>query len=708
MSGGHRGRAARSAGVSLRGAALVALLVVVATAALALLAAVFIDGRVYRAVAVVDVRVDAPSTLYLNSSQRSFPSTQLTQLAVSTLGVTAEQQLNGLANSPSAPKRVVIASGFSVLAVAQDTDPQKALVEATGLAHEMRALQKRLQAVSILPKRARIHLSIASTPSRATRVFPSRGDVARAIVFAAVAGCLLAVAMLPRLPWRTRVDRAATGRLSPAPTWLRTLLIALTALACATPAGGATTVAGVWVALLAFVVFVDAPAWVWAAVAVTVALLERAATAGGLAPSAANFLDYPIVVVAFAVAVWRRRSRPDGWMLCAAGLAVACVVTSAVASHAGPMRAALDALVFAEPWLLAAAIVLDPPPPESRRRLLAGVVFAGAVEAVVALVQVVDAGSVGDSARGTLVGNATASHLVGGIGLVAGATAVMLGLTTGCRAWRRAGWLAAGAVLAATPLLTDAKQVYLVAPLAVLVALPARRWWRRLRVRTLALLLIGLAVVGVGAFRAVDWYNAHESSDAFLHVFFSSRSGKVISAKAIARDMSAEPGRWVVGLGPGETVSRVALLSKGGYVRADSAISRLGFVASPLTREILGKTLNQDLQKSSLLSGWGSDLGLWGDFGVLGALLYLGGCVWVAAAARGPYRFLVRFLVPLSLLLGFIDSWLEQPSYILVIALVVGALLPARFPVRETPRDEVSDPVPRDAIDRAAVPDATA
>ena len=52
--------------------------------------------------------------------------------------------------------------------------------------------------------------------------------------------------------------------------------------------------------------------------------------------------------------------------------------------------------------------------------------------------------------------------------------------------------------------------------------------------------------------------------------------GKASALLIIAEKMSHRPRGWFFGLGPGNSVSRVALMGMEGYIKADSPVTLLG------------------------------------------------------------------------------------------------------------------------------------
>jgi len=128
------------------------------------------------------------------------------------------------------------------------------------------------------------------------------------------------------------------------------------------------------------------------------------------------------------------------------------------------------------------------------------------------------------------------------------------------------------------------------------------------------------------------------------------------------------PLNWLLGLGPGHTVSRL-----GGWMleRYASLLFPLGASFSPVASETWRVVMTSRLgPKSSMFSplfGW---VGLWGDFGLLGLGLYLfiGIVIWRKFCQDDFSKFLMLNVF----LHGFIFTQLEEPGYMLFVAVLIG------------------------------------
>lgn len=140
--------------------------------------------------------------------------------------------------------------------------------------------------------------------------------------------------------------------------------------------------------------------------------------------------------------------------------------------------------------------------------------------------------------------------------------------------------------------------------------------------------------------------------------------------------------RTLLGLGPGNSVSRVSLMGMESYVKRQSPVFLLGLTPAPATQEILTLTQSDWLfSASSAWSGISSWLGLFGDLGLVGVAVYLWMCVHIWRAlgrVRTWQSQAARASLVMAALLGGIYSWLEEPGFTMVVALLVGlALIPS-------------------------------
>ena len=142
---------------------------------------------------------------------------------------------------------------------------------------------------------------------------------------------------------------------------------------------------------------------------------------------------------------------------------------------------------------------------------------------------------------------------------------------------------------------------------------------------------------------------------------------KFYAVRAILEKFQS-PMNWVLGLGPGHTVSRL-----GAWFLVDywSILSRLGATYTTLGTDAMRFVGTYWLTSgSSLFSpvfGWA---GIWGDLGLfgLGTYLYLAYLVWQNFGLDSTLRVTLLSIV----VLGFIFTQMEEPGYMVSLSLLLG------------------------------------
>jgi hypothetical protein len=185
-------------------------------------------------------------------------------------------------------------------------------------------------------------------------------------------------------------------------------------------------------------------------------------------------------------------------------------------------------------------------------------------------------------------------------------------------------------------------------------------------------LVIGIVVFGYAFFWCVYNLEAFVGFTAWARPELYGPDGEAWYAKfygirAILAYMHS-PLNWLLGLGPGHTISRL-----GGWFIKDywSLLGPLGATIHPVTTEVLDFTRSYWLVYSSSffspIFGWS---GLWGDLGLLGigAYLFLAYLVWQHFGLDDSLK--VTLLA--VLVLGFIFTQLEEPGFMLSIAFMLG------------------------------------
>ncbi|HEX6938025.1 MAG TPA: hypothetical protein VF158_01340 [Longimicrobiales bacterium] len=427
---------------------------------------------------------------------------------------------------------------------------------------------------------------------------------------------------------------------------------------------------------------------VWALGAVCAVVLSRVLVEFG-APGLVNHVHFGMALAAAARGVVSR----EPWSplarrlaLAAGGLLVVAFL-SGVANGTGLLEPGLSWLLLMEPFLVAFGVVRDPPAPPTRRRighLLVGLLVLQLPFAIWKFRQF----GVSDAVRGTFLDQGAGAHVMGAMALVSAAGAVLTGHVRG-RAW-------AAVVIALALLLSvlaDAKQALGMFGVAVAAAgvLDSPRRWPRYAA--------GLAAA-VGIISFAQSYNPTLQQFTDRELLEKGLRAKFSVIPLIASHFET-PVDWLLGAGPGRTVSRVALMALPEYRSEGTSGVPFDLPASTISRQIWYANEIGELSGAggssawSLISSW---VGIWGDLGLFGLALYaLAGLgLWRAARplGSGPAH-AVRITLLFAAGLGVVFSYLEEPGMMLVAAAWIG--LACTGPRRREPGEVGRDARPAGA-----------
>jgi hypothetical protein len=428
---------------------------------------------------------------------------------------------------------------------------------------------------------------------------------------------------------------------------------------------------GVLMGLLLF----QLPPYAWVIATVLAATTSRGFVATGFVPQLSNFFHFPLAVGAALVAAQSGvPQRPVARSLAIGCIALLCLsIVSWIFNTGEILRPFFNWLVLLEPFLIIYALVRVPLPPARERflwKLALAIPFA---QFPLALWQAFPKG-IGDHVQGTFVGMGAGHHVAGAVALTGTLVCAARGLSS-TSLGQRLAWLVAGVLLLIVPILADAKQ-------NIAAFLPAFILLMSMFVRGRKTgLIVALAIFVLALLTASTYYPSLQVIGDPTKIT-DARSAKEQSLVAIARQLSATPGGWLFGVGPGNSVSRVALMGMEPYLNLDSPVALLGLSAAPLTREIWGMdTVRGATGRSSVMKGWYSWAGLFGDLGLVGLGLYL----WMASQLwlhLKTYRrwetAAARAALVMAGALGMMFNWLEEPGFTLMVALIVGLALIAR------------------------------
>jgi len=413
----------------------------------------------------------------------------------------------------------------------------------------------------------------------------------------------------------------------------------------------------------------QAPAHIRIASAILAAVCSRLVVATGIFSSIINFFHFPLALGAAMVSAFETSHRSPVRRPLEIGLLglLGLSVLSWIINGGEVLRPLLDWLVFCEPFLIVYAIVNMP---SDRRgvvvlRGLAMAIFFGQLPLM--YFQAFTLG-LSDPVRGFFIDMGAGAHVAGAVCLT-GALVCCSRVLAADRMGTRLLWLLGGAALFFATILADAKQVIIpFLPALVLVLIVSMRFRLGRVLAFLPLLTVGI----LGAFSlyrplqiALDWTLI---SRGIL--------GKVEAFAVIAEKLSLSWTRWIVGLGPGNSISRVALMGLEAFVKRDSPVALLNLGPAAVTRELWAMTTSNWLYSaSSVWTGISSWLGLFGDLGLAGLGLFgwtYGRVWWNVRARHGWGAGAARAVLLMMALLGLLYSWLEEPGFTLTAALVMG------------------------------------
>ena len=426
------------------------------------------------------------------------------------------------------------------------------------------------------------------------------------------------------------------------------------------------------------VLMLSAPPYFWAIAALISATLLRPFTVFGLAPTYVNFFHFPLALIAALLACAKKSS--GGPVARNTGIGIVALlflsILSWLANGGEIVRPFFDWLVFCEPFLVLFAILRSELTPALYRRswwLLLGIALA---QLPLGLWQAINIG-LADEMQGTFMGQGAGAHVAGAVCLVG----VMICATRGAmtKSWRaKVCWFVTAALIFTFPVAADANQAIVAGVLGLALALvtclginPAR-------------LVLPVAAMAAVVYVGYIFYEPLQRI-ANTELMEEGLAGKIAGMNTVFSGMWRSPTAGLLGLGPGNSVSRVALMTTEADIKTGSPVGLLGLRTAPVTRDVLALTESSYLWRSSsawsAISSW---LGILGDLGPIGLAIYLWMIVKVWRAASGTRMWetsTMKGALLMAALLAVIYSWLEEPGFTLVLALIMGlALHRARQP----------------------------
>ncbi|RCJ25512.1 hypothetical protein A6770_27650 [Nostoc minutum NIES-26] len=401
-------------------------------------------------------------------------------------------------------------------------------------------------------------------------------------------------------------------------------------------------------------------------------------------PSIINFLHFAIVPLAVGIVLLNSKTKnryqiATTWTLLS-GLAIllGVMLVSALVNKAGLINVVLDFLLLGEPFLLLVAVISIPMSIKRWERLETWLIRFGFINIILSYLQqyiivpyfrqYLRTGLSGaDLVQGVFFISGGGNTLAGGISMFF--SAYYFQKANDVPLWQRVMVLLASLWQV---IFSDTKQVILVFLIAwSILSLIKIKNIRKVLMSVIGIvLLVSMIIWGtenLEAFRAFKTYLSPE----VLNPSNDTTQIKLLPLSMIPSYYQSSL-NWLFGLGPGHTVGR---LGQGMLSKYDSLFTPLGATYSPIGSAVWDKFAllaggNGTSSISTVFSPFWGWAGIWGDLGFvgLGAYLYLGYLVW----SRLWGDDFAQFLLLNVLIFGFMSTQLEEPGFMLYIAIMVG------------------------------------
>ncbi len=401
-------------------------------------------------------------------------------------------------------------------------------------------------------------------------------------------------------------------------------------------------------------------------------------------PSYINFLHFATVPLTLGIVLGTTKTKNKNqiattWTLLSGLLfLIGVMLASALLNQAGLINVIMDFLLIAESFLLLTALISIDMSPQTLERLQTWTVRFCFINLFLAYLQhYLIIPLVYNSLKTTLVPVDLVQgvfYISGGGNTLSAGVSIFFGVYYFQSINKAPFWLKITVVLASfwQVIISDSKQVLVVFILAwAILALIKVKDIKKLLLSVIGIVLI-LALLlwcaeNLEAFRAYKTYLDPEWYD------LDSRTMQIkLASMQIIPSYYKSPLNWFFGLGPGHTVGRL-----GGWMLKDYDYLLMPFGATvhPASQAVwdrfsslaFGGVIGTISTFFSPFWGWA---GIWGDIGFigLGAYLYLGYLVWSKLCRDDFSKLLLLNIV----IFGFIFTQLEEPAYMLSIAMFIG------------------------------------
>lgn len=396
---------------------------------------------------------------------------------------------------------------------------------------------------------------------------------------------------------------------------------------------------------------------------IATAFFPRVFTAIGF-PAVINFLHFALTIVICSLVI--PRTHGEVWhsiskkLLLGLYILLLVMTASAFLNSAGVINIFLNLLLLGQPFALLIAIVGISTSRINIKQMRFWLIFFAFVHFCFFTFQYFILNLRDDDVKGVFLGQGAGHHVGGAIALTAG---IYFFVTCKLPTWIR---LFVGVAFAADIVYSDSKQVLVAFALSLVILLCTKLKNLSETIRYSAIALI----VGALGFKAAQIFFAGSLSFWGNSERFISGLKLKFSVFSIINSYYHSPFNWLLGLGSGHTIGRLAWLTSD-YI---DYLKPLGITSTSVTNTIL--TINDTHPLSNAFTGSSmfaltfSWAGIWGDLGLLGLGVYL--YLWFLVWQQLCLDNISKLLLLNSLVLGAIFSWLEEPSYMLFIVSLIG------------------------------------
>jgi hypothetical protein len=401
------------------------------------------------------------------------------------------------------------------------------------------------------------------------------------------------------------------------------------------------------------------------------------------APAIINFVHFlvvPIVtgIVLLTTGVRDRKQIKIAWeLIVAMGILLTCTIASALLNKAGIINAFLQFMLLAEPFMMLIAVMAIPLVGESLNRFKHWLLGLALFNLLLAIAQSIlmpigiyprRGGTIQDNIAGVFAsGGGSAGNYVSCTISIYFALYFLLVFKTVPL------WIRITALLAALyqTQVSDSKQIFLtLIGSGILLVFTKLENPAKLLLYLICAVLILTAIVWIFQNLDLEFLSDYRNwtDREGLYGPDGVATKTKLAAFRIVPSYYETPLNWLLGLGPGHTVTRL-----GGWMLAKyaSLLIPLGATVHPASADVFQVITDGWIaQESTIFFPLFTWAGIWGDLGFVGlaAYLYLGSIVWRKICVDD----LCKFVILTNVVLGFILTQMEEPGQMLTVACLLG------------------------------------